>query len=283
MLRSVGILMGVLILATVLVSGCSNVSLGKTQVGDFGSATESQRIQECFIDKYGDPGTYAGPPRFLETMVSDGIVNDMPTDKVTRFSKDTPSIYIWTFYEGFRAGDQITALWTFNGQQYASLSRQVQGNYGLVSGQFDRPSSGWVTGTHTIMIAGSGADDSASFEIVDGATQSVALPCQATPPITTTTPHVWTVAATARQSGTDIIVTWQGGQDNAYVVGYGVTLNDMSGGSCPIHWDCIWVNTGNTVGNSTRFGNKGDSTNNHVVVNASFTDGSGQVVLDTYV
>jgi FlaG/FlaF family flagellin (archaellin) len=87
-----------------------------------------------------------------------------------------------------------------------------------------------------------------------------------------------TVAATARQSGNDIIVTWQGGQDNGYVSGYGVTLNDNSG-----TLGHVWVNEGNAVGNSTKFAGKGDNTNNHVIVNASFTDGSGQVVLDTYV
>ncbi|HTY51927.1 MAG TPA: type IV pilin N-terminal domain-containing protein [Methanomicrobiales archaeon] len=92
-----------------------------------------------------------------------------------------------------------------------------------------------------------------------------------------------TVAATARQNGNDIIVTWQGGQDNGYVVGYGVTMNDNSGSLCPVAGDCVFVNYGNAVGNSTKFGGKGDTTNNHVVVNASFTDGSGQVVLDTYV
>jgi flagellin-like protein len=87
-----------------------------------------------------------------------------------------------------------------------------------------------------------------------------------------------TVAATAKQSGNDIIITWQGGQDNAYVSGYGVTLNDNSGALA-----LVWVNSGNAVGNSTKFSGKGDNTNNHVIVNASFTDGSGQVVLDTYV
>jgi flagellin-like protein len=93
-----------------------------------------------------------------------------------------------------------------------------------------------------------------------------------------------TVAATAKQSGNDIIVTWQGGQDNSYVSGYGVTLNDNSGTLCPVAGtSCIFVFTGNAVGNSTKFGSKGDNTNNHVIVNASFSDGGAQVVLDTYV
>ncbi len=39
-----------------------------------------------------------------------------------------------------------------------------------------------------------------------------------------------TVAATAKQQGNDYLVTWQGGQDNSYAVGYNVTIdcNDPS-------------------------------------------------------
>jgi len=84
-----------------------------------------------------------------------------------------------------------------------------------------------------------------------------------------------TVAATARQSGNDIIVTWQGGQDNGYVSGYGVTLKDGAMGP--------YVIAGAIVGNTSVFTGQGTSGNDHVIVNASFTDGSGQVVLDTYV
>ena len=82
------------------------------------------------------------------------------------------------------------------------------------------------------------------------------------------------VAATAKQAGNDIVVTWHGGQDNGYVAGYGVLIRD----TVP-----FWVNTGNSVGNTTKFLNKGTTGLDHVVVNASFTDGTGQVVLDTYV
>ena len=86
-----------------------------------------------------------------------------------------------------------------------------------------------------------------------------------------------TVAATARQSGNDITVTWQGGQDNSYVSFYNVTLKDLyirpgtATGFPPI------------VGNSTPFPAMGTSGNDHVVVAAVFTDGTAQVVLDTYV
>ncbi len=86
-----------------------------------------------------------------------------------------------------------------------------------------------------------------------------------------------TVAATARQTGNDIVVTWQGGQDNSYVSFYNITLKDgptfpgTATGFPPI------------VGNSTKQVSQGTSGNDHVVVTAVFTDGTTQVVLDTYV
>jgi hypothetical protein len=81
-----------------------------------------------------------------------------------------------------------------------------------------------------------------------------------------------TVAATAKQSGDDIFVTWQGGRDNGLVSSYAVTLDDSGAvaGFPPI------------VGNTTRIG-PGTAGADHVVVMATFTDGSQQVVLDTFV
>jgi FlaG/FlaF family flagellin (archaellin) len=86
-----------------------------------------------------------------------------------------------------------------------------------------------------------------------------------------------TVAATAKQNGNDISVTWQGGQDNGYVSFYNVTLKDQyvrpgtATGFPPI------------VGNTTLFPSMGTSGNDHTVVTAVFTDGTAQVILDTYV
>jgi flagellin-like protein len=83
-----------------------------------------------------------------------------------------------------------------------------------------------------------------------------------------------TVAATAAQNGNDITVTWEGGQDNSYVSGYGVNIKDGT---------TLQVFNSAIVGNTSKFIGQGTSSNDHVVVNASFTDGSGQVILDTYV
>ena len=80
------------------------------------------------------------------------------------------------------------------------------------------------------------------------------------------------VAATAHRVGNDIYVTWEGGRDTGLVTSYQVVLNDHEtlGGIPPI------------VGNSVRIGNSTQDYN-HVVVTATFTDGSDQLVLDIYV
>lgn len=83
------------------------------------------------------------------------------------------------------------------------------------------------------------------------------------------------VAATAQQSGLNIIVTWQGGQDNAACATYNVTILDAATPQLN--------NAPCTVGNSTKYTNLGTAAQDHVVVTAAFTDGSAQVVLDTYV
>ncbi|MDD1665403.1 MAG: type IV pilin N-terminal domain-containing protein [Methanomicrobiales archaeon] len=84
------------------------------------------------------------------------------------------------------------------------------------------------------------------------------------------------VAATARQMGTSIIVTWQGGQDNPMVTGYNISVVPSTGS--PVYF----INSGNSVGNSTSL-TGGTSGQDHVTVVAIFTDGSQQVVMDTYV
>ena len=85
------------------------------------------------------------------------------------------------------------------------------------------------------------------------------------------------VAATARQTGSNIIITWQGGQDNPMVTGYTVQIdNSTTSKTSRLVPD-------NVVGNSTTILGYGSSGQDHVVVVGNFSDGSSQVVLDTYV
>ncbi len=88
------------------------------------------------------------------------------------------------------------------------------------------------------------------------------------------------VAAIARQSGDNILVTWYGGPDNSLVTGYTVYLKDD-----PVPYP-------QKNGQGQRYPPDigeyitlpgGTSGMDHVVVAAEFSDGSSQVVLDTYV
>ena len=172
-----------LIVLFTFVSGCANTSLGSAQVAEFGKSADAQKAQDWFISQYGNPATYTGSPRFLEPMVSSGVIDNTPTDKVLKFSKDTPSVYFWVIYEGFTKGDPVTATWTYQGKQYATLSKQVAGNYGAINARFDKPASGWALGTHTITISGGGAQNSVTFEIIAGSTVTAPLPYEMAPPV----------------------------------------------------------------------------------------------------
>jgi flagellin-like protein len=86
------------------------------------------------------------------------------------------------------------------------------------------------------------------------------------------------VAAAARQSGTFYVITWEGGQDNTYVSVYNVTLTDSAGNiiNGPV------AGYPGVVGNTTQWPGATPG-NDHVIVVGFFTDGTQQVVLDTYV
>jgi len=82
-----------------------------------------------------------------------------------------------------------------------------------------------------------------------------------------------TVAATATQQGNNITITYQGGADAGDVVGLNYSIGDSDLVPGPTN------KTGASVSNSTGV----TSGKDHVVVIALFTDGSEQVILDTYV
>jgi flagellin-like protein len=85
------------------------------------------------------------------------------------------------------------------------------------------------------------------------------------------------VAATARQTGTNIVITWQGGQDNPMVTGYTIQIDNSTTSKISR------LVSDNVVGNSTTILGYGSDGQDHVVVVGNFSDGSSQVVLDTYV
>jgi flagellin-like protein len=88
--------------------------------------------------------------------------------------------------------------------------------------------------------------------------------------------YVVTATATSNATGTGIAVTYQGGPDANLVT------NVRAVGENPVGTESI-VDFGNTVGNSTVFAGTAGAGNDHIVVNASFSDNSNQVILDTWI
>ena len=85
----------------------------------------------------------------------------------------------------------------------------------------------------------------------------------------------YVVSATAAQQGDDILVTYQGGPDHQSVTSINVTTcgNDNTPPSA----------ASPTVGQTLTCDNGGSDGRDHVVVTATFADGTTQVILDTYV
>ena len=83
----------------------------------------------------------------------------------------------------------------------------------------------------------------------------------------------YTVGVTAAQSGADnVTFTFQGGPDASEVTGLNATVNDETAVPAPtVTVGTTWESAGATTGRD------------HVIVVATFFDGSQQVVLDTFV
>lgn len=82
------------------------------------------------------------------------------------------------------------------------------------------------------------------------------------------------VAVTAAQEGGNVTLTYQGGQDAAKVEGLNYTFNN----GAKTKWGGTTVSVGNTVSFSGATAGQ-----DKVVATAYFTDGTEQVVLDTFV
>jgi flagellin-like protein len=92
------------------------------------------------------------------------------------------------------------------------------------------------------------------------------------------------VAATAGQSdATHITVTYQGGQDANSVDAINITVNGAGPtGTVPFIMGTAGGNTYVPIGCTTTFGT-GTTGKDKVLATAHFTDGSSQVILDTFV
>jgi hypothetical protein len=153
----------ILLIAVVLVSGCM-LNLGTTKL-DFGKSNEAQKALACFCQTYGDPSAYNGPPRFIAPLATTGLKNNIPVDKVTRFSTDTKSIFFWVIYQNFGQGDDLHLTWIYQGNGVATITKKTDSKLGIAFGEFIRPDTGWPEGIHTIKIEGKGNTTEVTFTI----------------------------------------------------------------------------------------------------------------------
>ena len=90
------------------------------------------------------------------------------------------------------------------------------------------------------------------------------------------------VAATARQVGDDIEITYQGGADQSSVTNLGVNINTSQGVYSSPAVGQIIKRSALTPAEGSGPLDHVTSGQDHVIVNATFNDGSIQVILDTF-
>ena len=105
--------------------------------------------------------------------------------------------------------------------------------------------------------------------------------------------RAYSISVTATQEGDDIIVTYNGGPDQALVNklifsgtmsnGTKITWDSNQPGVRSSGWDGNSTVTSPAVGEYVIATGGGTTGRDHIVVTAEFTDGTKQVVLDTYV
>ena len=133
-----------LLVTLVFVSGCI-LDFGQNKL-DFGNSDEAKEALACFCQTYGDPATYNGPPRLIAPLVSTELKDNIPQDKVTRFSTDTNSIFFWVIYQNFRQGDDLHLSWIFQDKVVTTITKKIDTKTGIAFGEFVRPDAGWPVG-----------------------------------------------------------------------------------------------------------------------------------------
>ena len=162
-----------LLIAFILVSGCA-MNFGSNTL-DFGNSTEAKQLQASFCQTYGDPANYNGPPRFVAPVTSYGLIDNIPSDKVTKFSTDTDNIYFWVVYQNFPQGEDLNLSWIYQDKVVTTITKKTDRRSGIAYSQFVRPNAGWPKGTHTIRIDSKQNSTQVRFEVVNGPTERTAF------------------------------------------------------------------------------------------------------------
>ncbi|MBN1691604.1 MAG: hypothetical protein JW901_11330 [Dehalococcoidia bacterium] len=146
-----------------------------TSSGNFGNTAEETAMINAITDKYGDLRE-SGSPRILELMLTSNVVNYIPADRVSQYSKDVDKFYAWFIYDNFNE-NTISVEWIYLEDDYSiGTSKSATGkDFGRGSFTLEAPDEGWPLGSYRVKVSGAGVTESVDFSVVDGATQSVAI------------------------------------------------------------------------------------------------------------
>ena len=158
-----------------LFAGCKDIT-DSFKPGSFGNTPEENAMVKAITEKYGDL-TQDGDPRFLEAMMTTNVVNFIPVDRVSKYSKNTEKLYAWFVYDNFDE-DELEIEWIYLTNNYSihTFKSTTGEDFGRGSFILEQPDSGWATGKYQVIIRGRGIQETVPFEIIDGATVSVPLP-----------------------------------------------------------------------------------------------------------
>ncbi|MFA5400870.1 MAG: hypothetical protein WC359_10545 [Dehalococcoidia bacterium] len=146
-----------------------------TSSGNFGNTAEETAMINAITDKYGDLRE-SGSPRILELMLTSNVVNYIPADRVSQYSKDTDKFFAWFIYDNFNE-NTISVEWIYLDDDYSIGTSQSKTGKDFGRGSFtlEAPDEGWPLGSYRVQVSGAGVTESVDFSVVDGATQSVAI------------------------------------------------------------------------------------------------------------
>ena len=167
-----------LFVLSMFLAGCGNdVSTGSYKA-NFGNNAKDIALLDEYASIYGDLGQ-DGERRILEAFTTTEIVDFVPLDYVTKWSKDEQFINLWFIYDNFEEGDELIITWTYYGDwgediepyDIVSLPLTTGEDYGRGMSTLEIPDDGWPVGNYQALISYEEEFSySVSFEVYDGPT-----------------------------------------------------------------------------------------------------------------
>ena len=162
-----------------MLTGCADIS--GSGIADFGTTEADQEVMDHFTDKYGDV-TQSGSPKIIEILMTSSIVENLPIDKVLKYSSSSDKQYVWFVYDNFKKGDDINIEWKYleTNKIIKTFDSQTGKDFGRGFFSLDipenMPDNKWPLGKYVITISGNDLSETVEFLVVDGEIITTNLP-----------------------------------------------------------------------------------------------------------